>query len=575
MFLIFNKMLKYFFYSLLFLLLFMPQLLSQGIITPGGTGAWGNMIYAGVGITTPQPYSDIELADISSFENFESISDMVVSFGVGFGNPAKNIGVQIGSNVLDVSQMDLYNLGAKVHRYIKNGISIGAGVENIYMFGSGGYGDAVPSVYIAITHNLGYTHSPETFLSRISYSIGGGYGRFSELTELDILHNNSNNGTYAFGALQFRVFRMLNCHVEWTGTNLNSGISIHSRIGKIPFSFVFSAADLTKYSGDGVRFLGAVGALYQFGRPRQKEMLDIESDIRLNEQYALQQNIEAHQTNILQSEKVELTDKVKLLEDEMSYIKKNQEKVDYGKKYAIDTLNTNEPIITDNAMDLNDYKIVNISDDETSGYTIEPANYLVIHSLVKKTNATNAIKKYRSIGIDAKIVYNVDKEIHYVCIEKYPVENHTEALKRSTELREQGFEGAWVFYKEFSTDSLVPEDINTEIITDESGDIKEIIDLSNNEIVEINSEPTSNQENELIAPGNYLVVGTFEKFSNAKQFNQTAKEKNIETNISYNKDSNVYYVYSFKSLDKNEILQKKNDVLQIYADAWIFSFKMN
>ena len=97
---------------------------TQGIIAPGGTGAWGNMVYLGGAFAFPKPYASKSLS-------IPYRSEVAPTFGFGFGDPVSGIGVQVGSGMLNVSEFDLYSLGVKFHKYFGSGISAALAVENL------------------------------------------------------------------------------------------------------------------------------------------------------------------------------------------------------------------------------------------------------------------------------------------------------------------------------------------------------------------------------------------------------------------------------------------------------------
>jgi len=50
---------------------------------------------------------------------------------------------------------------------------------------------------------------------------------------------------------------------DWNGVNLNAGVSKTFMINKLPIVIALGAADLTNYSGDGVRGIFIVGTGFQ------------------------------------------------------------------------------------------------------------------------------------------------------------------------------------------------------------------------------------------------------------------------------------------------------------------------
>jgi len=64
-----------------------------------------------------------------------------------------------------------------------------------------------------------------------------------------------------FGSVAVRVIDQMNVFTEWTGQNLNMGLSI-APFPDIPIIITPSALDITGSAGDGVRF--GLGISYGF-----------------------------------------------------------------------------------------------------------------------------------------------------------------------------------------------------------------------------------------------------------------------------------------------------------------------
>lgn len=550
---------------------------AQGISAPSAIGAWGNMIYAGSGVTIPQPY--------------HPNPDMIATLGFGLGNPSRNIGVQLGPNMLDVSEQDTYNFGLKLHRYITKGVSVAVGVENLFAFDIHGnfdfqanrLTDAGTNYYFTTTHNLGHLFPYESPASRITYSIGAGLGRFSELSPKDIAAGKPNeNGTYVFGAFQYQLVRDrgildgLNFHVEWNGVNLNSGFTITSHLGPIPFTILASAADLTPYSGDRIRFIGAVGVAYQIGGKdkkgssgrKRRDKSDVnEALIAQNELMAQNENLKKQNEKILAS-KTELKRKVEILEKEVKKIKE-EAGVTTDDTYTDDTYTDDtytdddyDPTVTDDGedprpgdlVDMNDDYIVKVNEAIDAGYHIEPGNYVVIHSLKKREWAENTKKNYDKIGIETHIAYNVDKEMHYVYTHKFPLSELKKALLKSTEQRKKGFKGAWVFIKERDPNAMYYQRQN----------IDSILTLSDN-IVRVGGDSAAYP----IAPGNYLVIHTMKQKHPAEEEAARLRSKGINCKVMYNRTRMQHYLYTRKYDDIDAALAKRRRLLREFNGAWV------
>jgi len=300
---------------LLAILIFPGKADAQGIYAPSGNGAWGNMVYAGVGFTSPQP--------------FYANEDMIATVGFGLGNPAKNFGLQVSTDLQSVRNHERYSFNAKVHRYLGKGVSMAFGLENFYLQNHpASYRNSPKNVYLAMTQDFRYKVSPAKFGSRFSYSIGVGIGRFSKLSPLDIAQENGLNidekyrGTYLFGAAQFRVSKWLNYHIEWSGVNLNSGLSVNGKVWKVPFKLMVGVADLTPYSGDRLRFIAGLGIAYRFENVKFFESGMDEEEMRaLMDEYQAQMinkvdSLKDQNDKILEEQK-KMNDRLDAIEDEL------------------------------------------------------------------------------------------------------------------------------------------------------------------------------------------------------------------------------------------------------------------
>jgi hypothetical protein len=221
----------------------LPNSAGKAMTTHSAWGAWGGIVFIGAGLTSPQVYSDKD--------------DGAVSFGFGFGNPVKNIGVQISESVLDLSEQNNYSTGIKLHRYLGNGTAIALGAE--HLFADKDESDADESYYIVISRasqKLSSPSHPNT--SRIHLSLGLGSGRFAEKSEMDEIKGKGRNGTILFGAFAFEIIKNTNLVIEWNGNNLATGIAIKP-FKNVPLGISLGVADLTSNSGDGTRFIVSTG----------------------------------------------------------------------------------------------------------------------------------------------------------------------------------------------------------------------------------------------------------------------------------------------------------------------------
>ena len=84
-----------------------------------------------------------------------------------------------------------------------------------------------------------------------------GTGRFARKSDRDFSEGKGRNGTIAFGNVAVEVARGMNVILEWSGTNLLTGLSRTVQRGTVPIMISIGLADLTGYSGSGVRLVAA------------------------------------------------------------------------------------------------------------------------------------------------------------------------------------------------------------------------------------------------------------------------------------------------------------------------------
>ncbi len=224
--------------------IYMPNNHGKSITTPVAWGAYNNVIFVGAGGTAPSPYT--------------TKNDGAAVLGVGLGNPKENIGVQASIISIDISEWKEYSSAFHVFRELGNADAVGVGVENVMLTDGG---DAGKSFYVVYSRGLQYESllNKDIRTTKLHYSIGAGTGRFGDKSPEDIIHDKGRHGTYVFGNLAYEIADSFNIITDWNGVNLNAGVSKSFKIGNVPFAVTAGAADLTRYSGDGVRFVFAGG----------------------------------------------------------------------------------------------------------------------------------------------------------------------------------------------------------------------------------------------------------------------------------------------------------------------------
>ncbi|MCF8216147.1 MAG: hypothetical protein K9I59_05065 [Chlorobium sp.] len=223
---------------------FLPNNHGKSITTPVAWGASNNVIFMGIGGTSPAPYSDD--------------TDGAAVLGFGIGDPVKNLGVQLALISLDISEWEEYSVSVHLSKDLGSANAIGIGVENV-MITDGG--DSDESFYIV--YSQGMQSDPfvndNTGNSKLHFSIGAGTGRFGDKSPDDIADGKGEHGTYVFGNVAYEVAESFNVIADWNGLNLNAGASKTFWLGTFPLAVTVGAADLTDNSGDGVRFVASLG----------------------------------------------------------------------------------------------------------------------------------------------------------------------------------------------------------------------------------------------------------------------------------------------------------------------------
>jgi len=186
---------------------------------------------------------------------FTDKSDGGIGFGIGFGDSVKNVGVQLGLGLVDVS--DLFADGVisvKVHRQLPSDFAIAAGINGLITWGET---DGGSSGYGVVTKKFTFKSSPQEPFSEFYLSLGIGGGQFR--SEDDINNGVNSVGVFASGAL--KIVEQVNFITEWTGQDMTIGVSVVP-FRNVPFVITPAVTDITSTAGDGARFI--LGASYSF-----------------------------------------------------------------------------------------------------------------------------------------------------------------------------------------------------------------------------------------------------------------------------------------------------------------------
>ena len=223
---------------------YLPNSNGKSLTTPVAWGASNNVIFIGAGGTTPSPYSNK--------------ADGAAVLGAGIGDPVKNLGFQFYVTSLDITAWGEYSASFHLFRDLGNASAIGVGLENVMITSGGDSGKSYYAVYSKGAQSNSFINT-NTGDTKLTYSIGVGSGRFGKKSPADIADGKGNYGTYVFGNIAYEVAHSFNVITDWNGLNLNAGVSKTFFFERIPVGVTVGVADLTKYSGDGARFIVSVG----------------------------------------------------------------------------------------------------------------------------------------------------------------------------------------------------------------------------------------------------------------------------------------------------------------------------
>lgn len=216
------------------------------ISTPTAFGPGWGQVYAGASYQNRIRYDDWR--------------DGILTLGGGLGNPERYVGLEVTVNLLDTYDdfgQDR-SLSLKLHRRLPFQSAIAVGYENIWHTSGT---DGGSSRYIVGSKIVRLRERPTAPFGSLVVSAGVGDDRF--LPEADFARGAS--GVNAFGSAALRLLRPVNAVANWTGQDLNLGLSI-APIRSWPVVVTPSLVDVTGRAGDGARFSLSVGVGYTLHR---------------------------------------------------------------------------------------------------------------------------------------------------------------------------------------------------------------------------------------------------------------------------------------------------------------------
>ncbi|MEB3180064.1 MAG: hypothetical protein VKL59_13670 [Nostocaceae cyanobacterium] len=230
------------------------------IAVPTGYGADNNTVFIG--------------ASYQNRTRFTKKSDGEMGFGIGLGNSATAVGVEINYSLNsfgtsagsfgDASGFGTGGFSAKIHRQITNDLAVAIGWNQFLRIEKKVASDYPKNSYYAVaTKIFRLRPSIKHAFSRAAVTVGVGGGEFTDFdsqVEAFILGEDPS-GIGVFGSLGVRILEPLSAIVEWTGQDLGIGVSIVP-FKNLPIVITPAVRDISG-AGDGARFIMGVGFAFQ------------------------------------------------------------------------------------------------------------------------------------------------------------------------------------------------------------------------------------------------------------------------------------------------------------------------
>jgi hypothetical protein len=191
---------------------------------------------------------------------FTNQADGGLALGVGLGEPQKIVGLDVTMAILSLfgDNAGRGSFSFKIHRSLPEGFAVALGFENAINWGGT---DAGSSIYGVVSKFFQFTETTKEPFSQLTLSLGVGGGRFRSEGAIE----DGVNSLGVFASAGLRIVEPVSAIVEWSGQDLNAGISLIP-FPKIPLTVNLAGADLTGNAGDGARFVMSIGYNYFFPR---------------------------------------------------------------------------------------------------------------------------------------------------------------------------------------------------------------------------------------------------------------------------------------------------------------------
>ncbi|MFM6063537.1 MAG: hypothetical protein ACKPAE_14205 [Microcystis panniformis] len=219
---------------------------SGSISTPSAFGSTFGQIFGGFGF--------------QSRTRFTNQADGGLALGGGLGDPQKIVGLDVTLAILSLfgDNAGRGSFSFKIHRSLPEGFAVALGFENAINWGGT---DGSSSIYGVVSKFFQLTETTKEPFSQLTLSLGVGGGRFRSEGAIE----DGVNSLGVFASAGLRIVEPVSAIVEWSGQDLNAGISLIP-FPKIPLTVNLAGADLTGNAGDGARFVMSIGYNYFFPR---------------------------------------------------------------------------------------------------------------------------------------------------------------------------------------------------------------------------------------------------------------------------------------------------------------------
>ena len=184
-------------------------------------------------------------------------NDGTAALGFGLGNSRDLIGLEVAVTTLSTVRSGWFNRTAfsfKAHRMLGNTAALAVGVENAFIVG-GEKTDGTDSWFGVLSKVFVLSAGNDSTSGRaLTISAGAGNGRFRRPD--DIAKNNAT--VNPFGSIALMLFKQVSVLADYTGQDLNAGLSIVP-LSAFPVVFTPAMADITGTASKSPRFILGVG----------------------------------------------------------------------------------------------------------------------------------------------------------------------------------------------------------------------------------------------------------------------------------------------------------------------------